>query len=72
MDNYGKQIHECKKKWKINKSINNTVRAGVVHGIRKRRKKLLSSTPPTRGGDRKGKASSSITGAHLLPLSRSW
>uniref|UniRef100_A0A0D3CKB8 Uncharacterized protein n=1 Tax=Brassica oleracea var. oleracea TaxID=109376 RepID=A0A0D3CKB8_BRAOL len=53
MDNYGKQIHEWKKKWEINK----------------RRKKLLPPTPPTAGATVKGRASTSITWVlNLLPL----
>ncbi|KAF3583308.1 hypothetical protein F2Q69_00031686 [Brassica cretica] len=53
MDNYGKQIHEWKKKWEINK----------------RRKKLLLPTPPTAGATVKEMESSSITWVlNLLPL----
>ncbi|KAF3606080.1 hypothetical protein DY000_02048506 [Brassica cretica] len=57
MDNYGKQIHEWKKK------------SYVRFGIRKGRKKLLPPTPPTAGATVKGMASTSITWVlNLLPL----
>ncbi|WZZ33774.1 hypothetical protein YC2023_017175 [Brassica napus] len=68
MDNFGKQIHEWKKKSQ-SRSTTRSGRSCVRIEIRKRRKKLLPPTPPTAGATVKGRASSSITWVlNLLPL----